>query len=218
MVEGLAVVFRREEFSGDWTTHEAHIARSPHTTASAPLIPAHPPQECASALGRPGAIWQLDNNAATVTEHFPFEGLLFSRGPRAPGRPRPRGHTPLTGRSYPDTGSSSTLPSPCYAFRVKVTFNTLRQTNGKFLLPPTHPAKKQQRVHFQVFTSTRRHLDSPLRGVSARQNCRAPSPAQRRRSACFWLRPRYGSRSGVRDRRRSSGDRERGRRRPLSSR
>ena len=74
----------------DWTTHEAHIARSPHTTDSAPPPPGTSPeetQECASALGRPGAIWQLDNNAATVTEHFPFEGLLLSRGPRAHGRP-----------------------------------------------------------------------------------------------------------------------------------
>merc|ERR1712129_345830 len=35
---------RREEFSGDWTTHEAHIARSPHTTDSAPPLPAHPPK------------------------------------------------------------------------------------------------------------------------------------------------------------------------------
>ena len=67
-----------------------------------------------------------------VTQPFPFEGLLFSRGPRAPGRPRPRSHTPSTGRSYPDTMSSSTLPPPCYAFRVKVTFNTLRRPTGIF--------------------------------------------------------------------------------------
>ena len=44
-VVGIAVVFRREDSSGDRTTHEAHLARSPHTTASGPSSLHTPPEE-----------------------------------------------------------------------------------------------------------------------------------------------------------------------------
>ena len=151
-------------------------------------------------------------DAATVTEHLPFEGLLFSRGPRAPGRPRPRSHTPSTGRSYPDTMSRSTLPSLVARFALKYLQHFKNDQRDFCFHPPTRQMcvrrLKSSPQHFHF--STRPFATSPP--VAGSLLRRAAAPAQRRRCAGLRSQSRSRSRSGERDRRRASGERERERR------